>query len=340
MLKYIIKRILLIIPVLLGVLVVVFTINYISPNDPVDVIAGATAPDYIKEEIRAELGLDQPYVAQLFNCIKGVVTRLNFGNSYITKTSVRDDILARFPITLRLDWLPPSGIDTWRHWILPMISGSVYSIASIMRTTGHHHRYVPGFCHGRRHGHQGGVLHSRPGLSYEKRHRADGYAGDSGLSAVLAPILSPYNYDAMALTEARQYPSPAHWLGTDNGVGKLNCAIAIGVPSIPSFARIIRASVLSIKDQEYIEAGRACGVRDWTIIMRHVIPNSLAPIMVQSTLRVGESIMMISSLSFIGLGVQPSPLCRSSCPATVWPVITPRKSMRQIRKGVSKQGRT
>ena len=89
------------------------------------------------------------------------------------------------------------------------------------------------------------------------------------------------------------------------GVGKLNCAIAIGVSSIPSFARIIRASVLSIKGQEYIEAAKACGVRDWTIILRHVIPNSLAPIMVQSTLRVGESIMMISSLSFIGLGVQP-----------------------------------
>lgn len=193
MLKYILKRILLIIPVLLGVLVVVFTINYISPTDPVDIIAGATAPDYVKEEIRTELGLDQPYLVQLFNYAKGVVTRLDFGTSYITKTSVRNDILTRFPVTLklsllmvffgtvigvplgilsatrqnsifdyigtflalvgaslpgfwlglmliilfslRLGWLPPSGIDTWQNWVLPMIAGGVYPIASIMRTT-------------------------------------------------------------------------------------------------------------------------------------------------------------------------------------------------------------
>lgn len=89
------------------------------------------------------------------------------------------------------------------------------------------------------------------------------------------------------------------------GVGKFNCAVAIGVSSIPSFARIIRASVLSIKDQEYIEAATACGVGKIKTIFTHVIPNSLAPIMVQGTLKIGDAIMMISSLSFIGLGVQP-----------------------------------
>ena len=89
------------------------------------------------------------------------------------------------------------------------------------------------------------------------------------------------------------------------GVGQFNCAVAIGVSSIPSFARIIRASVLSIKDQEYIEAATACGVSSIKTIFVHVIPNSLAPIMVQGTLKIGDAIMMISSLSFIGLGVQP-----------------------------------
>lgn len=89
------------------------------------------------------------------------------------------------------------------------------------------------------------------------------------------------------------------------GVGKFNCAVAIGVSSIPSFARIIRSSVLSIKDQEYIEAATACGVSKLKTVFTHVIPNSLAPIMVQGTLKIGDAIMMISSLSFIGLGVQP-----------------------------------
>ena len=89
------------------------------------------------------------------------------------------------------------------------------------------------------------------------------------------------------------------------GSGTFNCAVAIGVGSIPLFARVIRASAMSISTQEYIEAARSCGVSNLKIIFRHVIPNSLGPILVQSTLRIGESIMMISSLSFIGLGVQP-----------------------------------
>lgn len=89
------------------------------------------------------------------------------------------------------------------------------------------------------------------------------------------------------------------------GSGMFNCAIAIGVASIPLFARVLRASAMSIREQEYVEAARACGVSNFAIIMKHIIPNSLGPILVQSTLRIGESILQISSLSFIGLGVQP-----------------------------------
>lgn len=89
------------------------------------------------------------------------------------------------------------------------------------------------------------------------------------------------------------------------GSGIFNCSIAIGVASIPLFARVLRASAMSIREQEYVEAARACGVSNFTIIIKHIIPNSLGPILVQSTLRIGESILQISSLSFIGLGVQP-----------------------------------
>ena len=89
------------------------------------------------------------------------------------------------------------------------------------------------------------------------------------------------------------------------GEGALNSAIAIAMCTIPNFARIIRASALTIKSQEYIEAARACGGRDFKIIWKHLIPNSLAPIMVQSTLQIGNAILQISMLSFIGLGVQP-----------------------------------
>ena len=89
------------------------------------------------------------------------------------------------------------------------------------------------------------------------------------------------------------------------GTGVINCAIAIGVASIPLFARVMRAAAISIIGQEYVEAAKACGVSNLKIIISHIIPNSLGIILVQSTLRIGESILQIASLSFIGLGVQP-----------------------------------
>jgi len=89
------------------------------------------------------------------------------------------------------------------------------------------------------------------------------------------------------------------------GASVLNLMIAVGVSNIPGFARVVRAAVLSVKDEEFIEAARAIGANDFIIIVRHVLPNSMAPIIVFATLKVASSIMGISSLSFIGLGVQP-----------------------------------
>lgn len=88
--------------VLLGVMLVVFSINYISPTDPVDVIVGADAAPAVKEAKRIDMGLDQPYIVQLWNYAKGVITGLNLGSSWTTKTDVRSDIIERFPTTLKL----------------------------------------------------------------------------------------------------------------------------------------------------------------------------------------------------------------------------------------------
>ena len=92
------------------------------------------------------------------------------------------------------------------------------------------------------------------------------------------------------------------------GTSMINLMIAVGISSIPSYARIVRASVLSIKDQEYIEAARAIGAKDARIILKHILPNSLAPIIVQGTLGVASAILSTAGLSFIGLGIQkPAP---------------------------------
>lgn len=84
-----------------------------------------------------------------------------------------------------------------------------------------------------------------------------------------------------------------------------NLMISISVSYIPSFARIVRASVLSIRDQEFIEAARAIGASNTRIILKHIIPNALAPVIVQGTLGVAGAILSIAGLSFIGLGIQP-----------------------------------
>ncbi|MCF0229723.1 MAG: ABC transporter permease [Parasporobacterium sp.] len=89
------------------------------------------------------------------------------------------------------------------------------------------------------------------------------------------------------------------------GTGILNTAIAIAVSGIPSYARLLRAQVMAIKGGEYIEVARSLGNSDMRIILKHIIPNVLSPIIVQSTLNIGAFIMAISGLSFVGLGVQP-----------------------------------
>ena len=89
------------------------------------------------------------------------------------------------------------------------------------------------------------------------------------------------------------------------GANLFNLMLAISVSSIPSYARVVRASVLSLRDQEFIEAAKAIGASDARIIFRHIVPNCLAPVIVQAALGVAGAILATAGLSFIGLGIQP-----------------------------------
>ncbi len=81
--------------------------------------------------------------------------------------------------------------------------------------------------------------------------------------------------------------------------------LGVGIAFIPIFARIIRSQVLSVREMDYIEAAQAAGVRDRNIIMRHVVPNSFAPMLVYATLQIGVTILIVAGLSFLGYGAQP-----------------------------------
>lgn len=87
-----------------------------------------------------------------------------------------------------------------------------------------------------------------------------------------------------------------------------NLVLAMGISQVPGMSRIVRSAVLSIIGHEYVEAARACGTTDARIIFRHILPNAMGPILVQVTQTVARSVITISSLSFIGLGIsEPTP---------------------------------
>lgn len=89
------------------------------------------------------------------------------------------------------------------------------------------------------------------------------------------------------------------------GPGLTNAMIAVGVGTVPNYARVVRASVLTVKEQEFIEAARCIGVKDHNIILKHILPNAMAPLIVQATIGVASAILSAAALSFIGLGIQP-----------------------------------
>ena len=181
------------IPVMLGVLVIVFTISYFTPGDPVTAILGANYTPESYQHLRVQLGLDKPFFVQLFNYFWNLVTQGDMGVSYSTGHPVALEILHRFPVTfkigifsvlimvglgiplgilsatkqysvadyavtslalilaaipsfvmalfavllfsVKLRWLPVTGLDSWESYILPLLSNSLGGIAGVARMT-------------------------------------------------------------------------------------------------------------------------------------------------------------------------------------------------------------
>lgn len=89
------------------------------------------------------------------------------------------------------------------------------------------------------------------------------------------------------------------------GAGTFQVMVAIGISSVPLYARLTRGQVLTIREQDYVHAARALGASDLRVVARHVLPNSLSPLIVQGSLGVAFAILAEAGLSFLGVGVQP-----------------------------------
>jgi ABC-type dipeptide/oligopeptide/nickel transport system permease subunit len=89
------------------------------------------------------------------------------------------------------------------------------------------------------------------------------------------------------------------------GVGLKNTIISVGISMVPIYIRLVRGCTLLVKEQTYVEAARAMGTRDVTILVRHILPNVMAPITIQTSLGMGTAILFAAGLGFLGVGVQP-----------------------------------
>ena len=89
------------------------------------------------------------------------------------------------------------------------------------------------------------------------------------------------------------------------GPGMVNVMIAVGIATVPTYARLVRGQVVSIKEKEFVEGARAIGTPMWLIALRHILPNVLAPVLVVTTMGMGSAILSAAGLSFLGLGARP-----------------------------------
>jgi ABC-type dipeptide/oligopeptide/nickel transport system permease subunit len=89
------------------------------------------------------------------------------------------------------------------------------------------------------------------------------------------------------------------------GVGLKNTVISIGISMVPMYIRLVRGCVLTVREQVYVEAAKAIGTRDLGILFRHILPNVMVPITVQTSLSMGTAILFAAGLGFLGIGVQP-----------------------------------
>lgn len=94
-------------------------------------------------------------------------------------------------------------------------------------------------------------------------------------------------------------------LVTALGFGTVKVAVAVGLASVASFARVMRSEVLRVRQAVYVEAARATGARWHTVLLRHVLPNAMGPVLVLATLEFGVAVLAVSSLSFLGYGAPP-----------------------------------
>jgi peptide/nickel transport system permease protein len=241
MLNFILRRLIMLIPVLLGVSIVVFMMLHLSPGDPARQVAGATAtPDQV-ENVRQTLGLDRP-LAEQYTSYLGRLLRGDMGRSLRTNRPVTAEIMPRYVATLQL---------TGAALVIAITTGLSIGVISATR--------------------QYSVV-------------------DNVLSALsLIGLSIPVFWLGLMLIllfSVRFGVLPA--AGSDTPVHFVLPAITLGAFAMATIARMTRGSMLDVLHQEYIQAARAKGLREYVVIVRHALKNAMIPILTVIGLQTGQ----------------------------------------------------
>jgi peptide/nickel transport system permease protein len=233
MAKYVLRRLLLIIPVLLGAIIVVFTINYFSTTDPAMIKLGLSARDPDKlEAMRQSMGLNRPYIVQLGEYIWNLLHG-DFGDSYVYSKTVWELLSGRIPNTLRL------GIGAM---VLAIVIGVPLGLAA--------------------------ALHQNSAIDY--------------ITTTFAVFMNAMPGFLVAVILMIVFSLKLGWFpvsGADGFKSFVLPIIAAGIGPITQNARMTRSSVLEVIRQDYVRTARAKGIAEGKVITRHVLKNSLIPVL-------------------------------------------------------------
>lgn len=230
--RYIVKRLLWMIPIILGIVILIFTILHLVPGDPARVILGITATPEEIAALRHQLGLDRSFLVQLGSYMKGLFFHLDMGNSYVTRIPIATEIFSRLPRTLGLG-------------MISMLISFTLGITLGIFAGIHQNQWQDRVC----------------------------------MIIALAGVSMPAFW--LALMLVLLFSVNLGWL-PPSGMGSIKHyiipAIAISFGGIAGIARQARSSVLEIIRSDYVTTARSKGLKEKEVIMKHILPNALIPI--------------------------------------------------------------
>lgn len=292
--SFALRRLLWMVPTLLGVSLIMFCLTVLIPGDPALLRLGTFATAEQLQSLRAEMGLDKPALAQYWLYLKGLA-RGDLGRSWRTGDTVVNDLKARFPATLELGLystllslvvgIPIGVITAVRRNSLLDYAGKLYGVIGVA---------MPLFWLGLILVY---VFYDGLGIAPAPTGRID---------MLLTPpptITGMYVVDSLLAGDLEALWSSVSQLILP--VLTLTFIVALGLRFIPLHARLVRGEVMAEKAKDHAQAARAIGCSDARLVWRHLLPNTLGPIVTQSTMNLSWAILNAAGLSFLGLGVQP-----------------------------------